>query len=546
MAEPIQYDEEELTAEERAALGLPPAAVPVSSQELAEIGLSSPAREAPAVGPAETFTNRAVGNIPLGNLVTNLASAGLIEAASRQGTPASLTPQAKAELAALGVEVPEDPGFIDRYRQVRDTRRERTEAGSQQNPWAGRAGAATGVGLSLLAPLPGARFAPIRGIPNAAAAERTARILSGAATGAGYGGLNALTEGQADLTRGEVGKAAAETASGAVGGAALGTAAATAAEFARPLAGALRRKAIETGRRVIGGDSDIAAATRQALPDEAVLRALQERLIRPFSTTASTYGRIDKAAEELGAQYGQILQRLEELGVTGPRATSLAAEFMRGANMMKGASAAGNTSPRIMAKEARAIGAQGQVAKNLPLSVAESMKRDFQKMGRFERIKNTPGEEAYQELGSRMRQSIEESVEAAGREAVAGSETAELASRFVPTKSRLSDLLAARTVGERGASKAAQKASVGLKDYILGMAAGDPASAALTALASSQIRNRLPSAYASGLYGLSEGLQTGTAAPGLARSLELTFQPDASDLEALAEWLMRNRKDKRR
>lgn len=531
-----------LTREQAQALGF---AVPkrLSRADAEEIGIPAPPEPTPPPdmdnlkGMGETFVNRAVGNIPLGNLITNLIATPIRAAMGNGGERARLTPEAEAELRAMGEEIPEEPSLIDRYREIRDTRKYRTEEGSKQNPWTGRLGAATGIGLSIAAPLPSVKFAPIRGIPYAAAAERTSRILSGAATGAGYGALNAATDGDADLTRGEVGKAAKEIAGGTAGGAFVGAAASGAAELARPLWRAIQAKAIEQGRRVIGGDSDIAAATRQALSDEAVLQALAERQIRPFSTTPATYQRLDKAAEDLGAEYGQILQRLEELGVTGPRATELAAHFMRRANEMKGGMAASNPAPRTMAKEARTLGQHGQVATNLPLSKAETMKRDFQSMGRHERINNSPNEEAFQELGSKMRQAIEDEVAMAGAASAPGSELGAMAARFVPVKGRLSNTLAARNVGEKGASKALQRSPVGIRDALLGATTSDPATAAVTAMISAGVRNRLPSAMASGNYALSEGLRTGSASPELARMLELVTQPSSSDLSALAEAL---------
>lgn len=159
------------------------------------------------VGGAETYINRAVGMIPGANRLTDAISALALEAGSSGGNRATLTPGARAELQAMGEDVPEDPGLVDRYRQVRDRRAERTELGFQQNPWAGRAGALTGLGLSLFAPLPKAS-----GTGLGAAVK----------TGAGYGAVQGLTEGGADLTRGEFGEAALDTLKGAATGATIG------------------------------------------------------------------------------------------------------------------------------------------------------------------------------------------------------------------------------------------------------------------------------------------------------------------------------------
>lgn len=161
----------------------------------------------PEVGGAETFVNRAVGMIPGANRLTDAIAAMALEAGSSGGERATLTPGARAELQAMDEDVPEDPGLVNRYREVRDRRAERTEAGSQQNPWAGRAGALTGFGLSLFAPLPKAAGAGWK---------------ASAKTGAGYGAFHGLTEGGADLTRGEFAEGAADTLKGAAMGAGLG------------------------------------------------------------------------------------------------------------------------------------------------------------------------------------------------------------------------------------------------------------------------------------------------------------------------------------
>lgn len=168
----------------------------------------------PKVGAGETFINRAVNMIPLGRPVVDALSTAAMQGAKALGVGKSgvqLTPQAQAELGSMGVErQPEDTigNTVDTYRTMRDTRAQRTAAGSKQNPWAGRAGALTGFGLSLLAPLP----------------KGGAGLTGAMATGAGYGALAGLTDGKADLTRGEFGQALEDTVEGGAMGAAMGAA----------------------------------------------------------------------------------------------------------------------------------------------------------------------------------------------------------------------------------------------------------------------------------------------------------------------------------
>jgi hypothetical protein len=168
----------------------------------------------PKVGPAETFVNRAVNMIPGGRPVVDSLSTAAMQAAKALGVGESgvqFTPEAQAEIKQMGVEEQPEaiPGVVDTYRDMRDTRAQRTETGSEQNPWAGRAGALTGFGLSLLAPL-----------PKASGSGLGASVK----TGAGYGALAGATDGKADLTRGEFGQALVDTAGGAALGGAFGAA----------------------------------------------------------------------------------------------------------------------------------------------------------------------------------------------------------------------------------------------------------------------------------------------------------------------------------
>ena len=220
-----------------------------------------PAATGPKVGAGETFLNRAVNALPGGRAVTDAASTAVMQAAKALGVGSSgvkFTPQAQAALQAKGVDTgPEStiPGVVDTYRNARDTRAERTEAGAEQNPWAARFGTAAGIGLSLFAPLP---KAPGVGLG------------SSVATGAGYGALEGLTNGKANLTRGEYGQAALDTLKGGAFGAgmgalghgamALGQRASSALRGARAdvlgeEAGALRQSAQE-GQEALGKEVD--------------------------------------------------------------------------------------------------------------------------------------------------------------------------------------------------------------------------------------------------------------------------------------------------
>lgn len=173
------------------------------------------------VGAGETFLNRAVNAVPLAHPVVDMLSTGAIQAAKALGVGepgAKLTPRAELELEAQGENVRQSnrnslPNAINTYRQMRDTRNLRTAEGSEEKPWAGRLGTALGIGLSALAPLP-------KAMPKGSGLRSAA--MAGAKTGAGYGALTGLTEGPADLTRGELGQALKDTVIGGTIGAGLG------------------------------------------------------------------------------------------------------------------------------------------------------------------------------------------------------------------------------------------------------------------------------------------------------------------------------------
>lgn len=488
------------------------------------------APQSPEVGGGETFLNRAVNAVPLGRLATDSLGAALLKALSPRSS-VEFTQQAKDDLAAAGTpvqEAPETPGLVELYREVRDRRKERDAAGAQQHPVAAGLGTTAGIGLSLLAPLPVAKG-------GGAGATLGSRLGAGILTGAAYGGLDGLTNGDADLTRGDVGGALKDTAKGAALGGLLGLGGGLVTEGVRKAAPALRQLAIKQGKRVIQGNSDIAAATRKPLSDEAVEEVLASGGIRPLSTTQKTYERVAGLAEEQGAAYNQLVKELEARGVHGPDARELADKMMaRGAELEP--RTLNEAIPAEYLKRAEQVAGKAQENGRLGLSQAEDLKRSAQEMARYDRLTNSSTEEAKQDVASMLRQSVEDAIDEAAQTAGPGSEVERLGQQFVPTKQRLGRLLEARTFAEKGASKAEQRSAVGLKDYLLGAASGGPATALGTALLSSVARNRAPSTISSGAYALAKALEGGGAHTGLARALPV------GDLEAALIEALRRQK----
>lgn len=164
----------------------------LEEQEAKAKGAAAPTQSAPTVGPGETFINSAANAIPLGKQAVDVVSADLLqrlrpEPGARFG-PAAL---------AAGLKDPEPASFTDTYRDLRDTREGRSAAGSAQNPWSSRLGTATGIGLSLAAPVP----------KVAVGSGASGRLASNLLTGGAYTGVNSLANGKADWTRGELGQA---------------------------------------------------------------------------------------------------------------------------------------------------------------------------------------------------------------------------------------------------------------------------------------------------------------------------------------------------
>jgi hypothetical protein len=236
--------------------------------------------------------------------------------------------------------------FLETYRQARDENRRRSEAGSRQNPIASAAGTTLGVGASLAAPLPVFKLG----------AGPLARIASGIATGLGYGAVASSGRSKADLTKGEFGKFARDlagekefeqarknvdeggwrgsgkaalnvAAAGAPGGAVAGGALSTAMEGLRKAGPSIGRYAVRQGRRVLTNGAD-SQSNRALVSDEAVTAALDEGAIRNLGNTEGTLHRLEELTAKYGPEYRQIVTKLEDSGVAGPKASAIAEKLL--------------------------------------------------------------------------------------------------------------------------------------------------------------------------------------------------------------------------
>lgn len=505
----------------------------------------------PRVGAGETFVNSGVNAIPLAGPITNATSAGIVSAL-RPGPGAKLTPQAATELEDMGVEQEEAPGFLDTYRDIRDTRALRSEAGSEQNPWASRAGTGVGLAASIFAPASGVgRIAQPLGVARAAkGAGAASRLLAAGKTGTAYGTLNALTNGKADLTSGEFGQATRDVAgidqieagrqnieagkygaallnflgAGAPGGALSGLAAGGAAEAVAPIAEkALNKIATSQGRRVLtnktGNLSD-----KLEVGDEAVLEAIDSGALRPFS---STQGTLERLKDQVGGQvekYNQLIRELESRGVRGPEAQRVAQRMLDRATEVS-ENVTDDVLPNMYLRTGARIEKMAGPDGRLRLSQGEELKRYLQDKakGDYGKSRSTMPGATRKEIAAIVRESNEGAVAEAGKAAGEGSEIQGLAEQFAPVKTRLGKLIEAKNAAKGGAARVAQRPSgymPGAIDTMAAVGTGQPSLLLMKPLLAF-LRNNQTSTVAAYSRRLADAMRPGVAQPQAARLAEL-------------------------
>ncbi len=554
--------EEEMAVARNRAFSSPP-----TDQEVAAARPRVP--DAPKVGPVETYLRRTWDTLPGARPFWNAAGAAAKKAALEYySSDVRLSDGVKSEMRAAGMPDPDqEPGFVETYRETRDDNLRRMDAGSEQNPWSGRLGTATGIGMMLAAPLP--KFVPPAG------SSALARVGAASATGGGYGMFYGATHGPADLTKGEVGQFSRDVlgvdglvrakeeldkgnkfrsllefaGAGGAGGAGVGALLAGVAEIARPAAGLIKRSAVGTGRRVLQGGSDLSSATKKPLSDKAVEAALEEGAIQPLGNTAGAANKLEKITDKTGAEYRALIAELEKRGVAGADAKTLA-EKLRARRAEVEPDTMSDAVPKVYEDAATKVAAKapqrpslppffkeelrgalpGTEPGSLPLSRGLKLTRSSQEEARraYRALQDTELGDAQMDVARFLRLANEESVAQAGRLAGPGSETAALADKFVPIKRKLGPLIEASEAAERGASKAAQRsAGPGLRATMMGASTGSPLTGIPAAMATEMVAGRLPSTYASGAYRLARALETGAAGSRAAIGAEEAMSPGA-------------------
>jgi hypothetical protein len=384
--------------------------------------------------------------------------------------------------------------WSERYQQARDYYRNKNRAAKEENP------------KTFLAGEIGGGLAPLVMTAGGAAAPKTvglgAKLAQGMKTGATIGATYGAGASEADTPGGMVSDAALGGALGGLMGGAVPVAGAGITLASGPVRRWLERRAVESGRKALSGIGTPLAA-RKEIPAEVVNQALDTGAIKPFGTVTGAAGRLEAQAESLGAEYGDILQRLEAAGVKGPNAILLAKDLAAEAEKAAQTSL-GSARPKMLAEAAEELASKANPTpfadKRLGLMQAEEIKRGLQGEARkeYDKISRqyTTAGETKKELASTMRSAIEDAIQ----------QQADLApveaAAFAPVKGRLANTLAALRAAEEGAARAARRKPLSLTSTIAGGAAGaatgNPILALATAAAHGIADRRLASTLATG------------------------------------------------
>lgn len=278
----------------------------------------------------------------------------------------------------------------------------------------------------------------------------------------------------------------------------------------------LEKMGINQGRRVLLNGAD--SLSNKTTSDEAVAEALKSGGILPLGTTGGAAKRLAQKTEHQSQVYGEILDTLENNGVSGPDARELADQLLSRAAEEQVSTGANKAVPQRFFREA--LNAENVADKRngrLGLRQAEKIKRELQNEARGEYHRaggNSSLGNAKMEIASIVRDANEKAIEQAGQAAPLESAVREASESFLPVKQRLSRLIEARNAADKGAAKVANRSSTGLsgKVAMMGAAAtGDLGAAAQAAGGTSLLQailNRAGSTGASGGYFAGRGLQS--------------------------------------
>jgi hypothetical protein len=389
----------------------------------------------------------------------------------------------------------------DRRRRIMQEEQKRDAEALKQHPVVSLAAGAPAAALSM---------------PFAAAARAPTllgRLGQAAKAGTGFGAFGGFGRSQelGDLPANVTGDALTGAFAGPLlqgGGEALGAGWSAIRNSVVPR---LQSAAVNQGRKLLTGNA-APMATRKPLSEEAIRAAYESGAIRPFTTVEKAAERLSGARTAAGEQYAEVIAALEAKGVTGPNASKFAAELLKEAERAR-ASTFTTVDPapgamddiafellglqkgmhgvkRVQPKALTGAAPGG----DLPLTVAEELKRKLQQAAQAEYVKEgrqSLGGESKTQLASRLRQAIEDSV--TEQAAKAPSEAA----AFEPVKRQVGALIEASNAANRASARAANRQTFGLGAKVMGagaLASGNLPAAAATMMGATALRNRGPAA----------------------------------------------------
>jgi hypothetical protein len=420
-----------------------------------------------------------------------------------QGATLGFGDEINAGVQALGIKALGQTGaqksLGQLYKENRDTFRRENEAAKAAHPYVYGAGQIAG----------GAPLA----LASGGLGTSTGALVG---TGATLGGASALGESNEEGLGGQ----ALDTAKGALLGGAIPAAVTGAGALLRRAAPALRGGAIGLGRKIISNIPHSLSGAPE-LPAETVQAAFNEGAIVPLGTAKGAGQRLLAARQNLGNQYGNLLDELEARGITGPQRDALLQQYS-GAEQNAFLTSQEPGVRRAFATEQRELAHKPDT---IPLSISEKLKRSMQGKATSAYQQHAPTEvgQAHMEAASIMRQAVEDEV-AKQTAASASPEVQALGQQFVPIKERLAPLIEASKAAQKGAARGSRRNVFSLGDILAasaGASHGGALEGGLTGLAYKVARERAPSTAASGMNALANMIEGTPMTPAQRYSLAL-------------------------
>lgn len=442
--------------------------------------------------------------------------------------------------------------LMARYRRERDDNERELKEGRNKHHVIAAGSSLAG---SLVAPIPG---------PGSHVGKTVLRRAGeyGLAGGA-LGGLNALGNSNADLTKGEVSEALKDTGSGALVGAGFSSIAGPTAEYlgSRYIKPWLQNKAETNAVGAIAPNAGLANRLRKKhgiASDEEISEfgrdVLDANVLRPFGTAGGALGRTEELMGAEGAKIGDITSAADELATKGTglpyNVDSSREAVSRRIRKSADVPALQAEAPAVEKKLLDRVGGDQSLLPNpndatrwddnMSYGAAWKNKSILQKALKIDEF-SKPAEQLYRQGVAGYTSDLYNQIEAQVGPEVA--DALRSSAKKYGTAAKIEDLL--RELNSRNQ----QRSSIGLMDTQVGQVAGDAlkgvspyAGAAATGL-SSLLRGRMDSTIALGANRLAK-TPTASFAGRMGRvasgAMNAKHQKDQRDEEAIQAWLDAN------